>query len=163
MARIKSSRTLFITIEGEPRVGNGVTKYCVRNPGVNERMYSKFIDLAVDTAVREQQWQMTDLPVYLFVRAWYKQPSEESLKRYSKPGLFCNTRTRIDSLIAVVLEAIVGKVVARATLIASINITKLYTDKEPRTEIFIGIPSDWEELENDLSYAEEACEELEKQ
>lgn len=161
MAKIKAKKTLFITIDGKPHIAHCNGRF-TSFASVKGDMNEKLLSLCVMRAIQEQNWKISDEPVYLYIRLWYSFPYE-SVKRFFKPGIVAPTQARIDSILEIVMNAIVGKVIRRPSLVVSLNIEKRYTKHEPRMEIFIGVPSTWEELDNDLSYAEETSEELEEQ
>lgn len=162
MSKIKSQRCFFLTVDGDIKASNP-KRWTLRN---NASLgYYELVAACARIACQEQDWEISKEPLYMYINA-YVRPTRsvaKDEKRVVKSYWFANVRPELSALLLCVMKVLEGIVYKNKEQICATSIRKVTTKTQPRLEIFIGVPSTWEEIDNDLSYAEKASEELEKQ
>lgn len=158
---IKAKKTLFVTVDGRSSFKQADAPGSLFTQGDN--VFASYVEAVVRLACIEQSWKVTEEPLYLYINMYTLPTCDRNMYDSRKYMWFNPSYPKIDAMLAVLFYRLKGIVYKNSAQICAVSVRKKYVDANPRLEMFFGIPSHWEEIEHDLSFAEEKSEELEKQ
>lgn len=157
----QAKKCLFFTVDGKPVAGGnffgtGPERKSTTPLGERYGNYWKMVNHIAKQAMLEQDWETTDEAIYMCVYIYVPPSPKTGIK--AKAECYENKRFAMNypqmmGYVHRLAKVLVGTVYKKEVQIVALQVFKEY-DREPRAEVFIGIPADWEGIENDLSRAE---------